>query len=281
MDKYRAAVLQLDCQNDREDNLDKIAKAVEQAAACGAKLVVLPETVDYIGQDMACHAWTLQEAEQFFGTLAKKYNLYMHCGSITLILNGRKGKPYNTTLFFGPDGVCMCQYRKVHMFDVDVEQEPVFRESEEIQAGSRLLLAQTRLGVIGFAICYDIRFGEMFRLMAQAGAQLYCVCACFTAETGRAHWETLLRTRAIENGCYVLAANQTGTKPAFEAYGNSMIINPWGDVIAHADNREEILYAEIDRNEVTAVRKQIPSLRNIRKDVYQLEGSVEIVAEVR
>lgn len=268
---YEAAVIQLDSGASRQDNLSKVTDAVCRAAEHGAKLAVLPETVDYIGAQMASHAWEAQEASQFFGTLAKECGIYLHCGSITKQPD-EAAKPSNMTLFCGPQGDCICTYSKIHMFDVEVLNGPSCRESDEMQAGSQLVTVNTPLGKLGFAICYDIRFGEMFRLMALDGAQVICVCANFTMDTGKDHWEALLRTRAIENGCYVLASNQVGRKPAFSAYGNSMIIDPWGTVIARAGNREDIIYADIDVDYVNQVRREVPVLSNIRDDVYRLEG---------
>lgn len=198
----------------------------------------------------------------------------MHCGSITV--NDESGRTFNRTMIFAPDGRCMGSYDKLHMFDVEAGDGASYRESSQICAGECIAVAQTQAGMLAPAICYDIRFGEMFRLMALAGAQVVCVSANFTAPTGKDHWEPLLRARAIENGCYVLAANQTGSKPAFEAYGNSMIIDPWGNIIAHGGKCEEVLCATIDLNYVNQTRRQIPSLANRRRDIYQLEGRVDI-----
>lgn len=272
MEEYLAAVVQMDSTDDRRQNLRKMMKYIDQAAEAGAKLIVFPETADYIGEEMQQNAWSADDAKKLFSEAAARHGMYIHCGSITA--QNEPDRPYNMTLFFAPDGRCMGSYEKLHMFDVDVSDGPAFRESAQVCEGRHIAAVRTELGTIGMAICYDIRFGEMFRLMALAGAQLLCISANFTAETGRDHWETLLRARAIENGCYVLAADQTGVKPSFTAYGNSMIIDPWGKVIARSGNREEVVYAGIDLNYVNQVRSQIPSLDNRRKDLYQLDGRV-------
>lgn len=274
MNRYCAAVVQMDSQDDRRCNLHKIEQYTAGAASAGAQLVVFPETVDYIGVDMRSNAWNQEEAEKFFGELAAGYGIYVHCGSVTV--NAESGRTCNRTMLFAPDGRCMGSYDKLHMFDIEAGQGASYKESSQICAGESIAGAKTELGTLGLAICYDIRFGEMFRLLALAGAQVLCVCANFTAPTGKEHWEPLLRARAIENGCYVLAANQTGSKPAFEAYGNSMIIDPWGKVIARSSNREEIIYVTVDLDYVNQIRRQIPSLSNRREDIYQLKGRVDI-----
>ncbi|HOO28670.1 MAG TPA: nitrilase-related carbon-nitrogen hydrolase, partial [Lachnospiraceae bacterium] len=131
-------------------------------------------------------------------------------------------------------------------------------------------VCETRIGKIGMAICYDMRFPEIFRLMAKGGAQVICVPADFTMNTGKDHWEALLRARAIENSCYIIAPGQTGQKPEFQAYGKSMVIDPWGNIIAKASDREQIIYAQIDLEYIDEIRRQIPSLHNIREDIYHL-----------
>lgn len=275
---YKAAVVQMDSGADREKNLKKIADFAEEAAQRGARLVMLPETADYIGEDMAAQAWNLEDAVEYYGRLAKEQHIYLHCGSFTKkAVSGEK--PENTTLFFNPEGRCLGSYSKVHMFDIDITDGPAYQESAQLQAGKQLVVARTPLGGFGLSICYDIRFGEMFRLMALQGAEIFCVCADFTMPTGKDHWEVLLRARAIENGCYVLAADQIGTKPAFTAYGNSMIIDPWGTVIARCSNREGIVTADIDLNYVNQIRRQVPSLKNRRQDIYQLHGAADILRD--
>ena len=259
----------MDSNNNREENLKKIEAFTKKASNLGANLAVFPETADYIGTDYAKNSWALEQAKAYFSKLAKTYNLYLHCGSIT---ESTADKPYNTTLFFAPDGNCIADYRKLHMFDIQVTDGVSYKESDSISKGNKISIIKTPLATIGFAICYDIRFPELFRLMAAGGAEIFCICANFTMPTGKDHWETLLRARAIENGCYVIAANQIGIKPNFQAYGNSMVIDPWGTVIARCSNREEIITADIDLDYLHQIRAQLPSLYNLREDIYQLHG---------
>jgi predicted amidohydrolase len=266
---FRVALIQVDSRTDREKNLKKAEEKIREAQAAGAKFVVLPETVEYIGPDMDKHAVDHPEKlVDYFGHLACELGIFLHCGSITEMSG--EGKPRNTSFLFDPSGKCVARYSKVHLFDVNVTDGPSYRESDSIQAGEGVTLAETELGNMGLAICYDIRFPELFRILAEEGAELFVVAANFTKETGVAHWEALLRTRAIENTCYVLACNQCGKKAAFEAYGHSMIIDPWGTVLAQAGDEETIIYADLDLNEVKKVRREMPSLGNVRKDLYEL-----------
>lgn len=273
MDEFRAAVVQMNSGMNRNQNLCKIEDFVAKAKDMEADLVIFPETVDYIGDNIRENAWDRKEAEHFFGNLAKEYQIYLHCGSIT---EQTKDNPKNTTLFFSSEGICIGRYSKLHMFDIQMGQGLDYRESDQIQAGDQISVVHTPFGILGFAICYDIRFGEMFRLMAQRGATLLCVSANFTKDTGRDHWEVLLRTRAIENACYILAANQIGEKSRFASYGNSMIIDPWGNILAQCKKQEGIVIADIKRNVVEQIRKKIPVLYNLRQDMYQLHGKVKI-----
>lgn len=256
---------------DRRENLEKARQLASEAAAKGADLLMFPETVDYIGPDFSGNVCEPEgETIRFFQELARAHGVYLLAGSVTE--RRPQGRPANASFFFNPEGKRIACYRKLHMFDVDIADGPAYRESDEIQPGDEIVVAQTCLADFGFAICYDLRFGEMFRLMAQAGAQVILLPANFTKETGQAHWETLIRARAIENGCYVAACAQTGQKEAFEAYGHSMVADPWGRIIARAGEEEAVLVADVDLSYGEHVQSQIPVLRNIRKDIYNLEG---------
>ncbi len=272
MEKFLLAVIQLDTQDEVSSNLQQASHWIAEAAKNGAKMVVFPETMDYIGAHLAAQAKERTDmVAQTLQQLAAKHQVYLSGGSITEY--NPAGKPYNTTFVFSPSGTLLCKYRKLHMFDIQLRAGTSYCESAQIHAGSEIVLARTPLVTAGFAICYDIRFPELFRLMALHGAQLFCVSANFTLQTGKDHWETLLRARAIENTCYIAAAGQTGTKPSFPAYGHSMIIDPWGNILAQAGDAPGYCMAEIDLAYTQQVREQLPSLQNIRKDVYQLNTS--------
>ena len=174
----------------------------------------------------------------------------------------------NTLMLINPYGEIVCKYSKLHMYDVEVENGPSYKESDDITPGENIVLVDTPFGRWGFAICYDIRFPELFRIMAVNGAELIFTPASFSAETGVCHWETILRTRAIENSLYIAAPDQIGQKPKTTAYGHSLIIDPWGNVIADAGTDENVIIAEIDREYLQSVRKQLPSLSNRREDIY-------------
>lgn len=271
MRKYLAAVCQMDSQENKEENLKIAGNLILEAAAKGAKLAVLPETMNYIGKGYRDQAEPVPgPTAQFLCGKAREGGIWVAGGSFP----ERTGEnPKNTMLLINPEGRIVQSYSKIHMFDVDIEGGVSYRESDTNTAGDRIVLADTELGKLGFAICYDIRFGELFRLMALCGAQVICVPASFTLESGKDHWETLLRARAIENGVYILASNQIGKKVTMNTYGNSMIIDPWGTVIARAGERTGCIFAEIDLDYLDSVRRQIPVLENRRQDVYQMTSS--------
>lgn len=272
MKKYKIAVIQIDSQNDKRKNLSLIEQYIDEAVNNGAVLVSLPEDVNLVGNNIGdggnaepAHGLT----EQFFRRKAKEHGIYLHCGSFHKEIPG-ENRAYNNSLFFSPDGEILAEYHKLHTFDIILEDGTDSRESAKIKPGEKIVTAATPLGTFGFSICYDIRFPELYRLLALNGAEILFVPANFTDHTGKAHWEILLRARAIENCCYVIAADQCGQKPRYLAHGNSMVIDPWGNVIARAGDQPEIIYAEIDLNMVAKIRKKIPSLKNRRNDIYDL-----------
>lgn len=174
-------------------------------------------------------------------------------------------------MVINPNGELVAKYHKIHPFDVVISNGPTCKESDRICPGEGIVTVDTgEVGHLGLSICYDIRFCEMYRLMALEGAQIFLTPADFTMNTGKDHWETILRTRAIENGCYVIAPGQFGVKPRFQAYANSMIIDPWGNVIARASNKPCVITAEIHLDYLEKVRKQIFTLENRRPDIYDL-----------
>ena len=270
MRKYLAAVCQMDSQENKEENLKIAGNLILEAAASGAKLAVLPETMNYIGKGYRDQAEPVPgPTAQFLRGKAREGGIWVAGGSFP---EQTGENPKNTMLLISPEGRIVQSYSKIHMFDVEIEGGVSYCESDTNTAGDRIVLADTELGKLGFAICYDIRFGELFRLMALCGAQVICVPASFTLESGKDHWETLLRARAIENGVYILASNQTGKKVTMNTYGNSMIIDPWGTVIARAGERTGCIFAEIDLDYLDSVRRQIPVLENRRHEVYQLSS---------
>ncbi len=267
--KYKAAVAQIDSDKNSFGNMIKMKDMIREAAKNGAAMILFPENSEYIGTDYPGNANPVPgKITDFFEQCAKENEIYIHCGSITEKKEGRK--PANTSILFSPKGKLIGKYSKLHMFDISLDDGVSYRESDETSPGETITVCETKLGKIGMAICYDMRFPEMFRLMAKNGAQVICVPADFTMNTGKDHWEALLRARAIENSCYIIAPGQIGQKPEFLAYGKSMVIDPWGTVIAKASDREQLIYAEIDLEYIDQIRRQVPSLHNIREDLYHL-----------
>lgn len=273
MTKFIAAAIQMDSQDDKNANLAAAEGYIREAAAQGARLVVLPETMNYIGRDIAGEAESIPHGLTFqkMAGLARELGIWLEAGSIYESNPEDPSRPFNTTFLIRPDGTLAAKYAKLHPFDVVLPNGVTSRESDRVCPGKVLAAADTELGKLGLAICYDVRFGEIFRLMALDGARIFAVPANFTVNTGKDHWETLVRARAIENECYVIAPNQMGKKPRFTAYGNSMIVDPWGTVIARASEKPGVITAEIDLEYVTKVRQSTFTLDNRRPDVYRLE----------
>ena len=272
MNKFTVAVLQLDSQDDVQKNLDTVVSFIEEAAARGAKLITMPESMNYVGLDNAGHAEEIPGGPTFqlMSEQAKKYGVWLHCGSI-YEKNPNDPRPFNSTMVIDPRGNLAAKYHKIHPFDVVIPNGPVNRESERICPGDEIVTVDTgEVGHLGLSICYDMRFAEMYRIMALEGAQILLMPADFTMPTGKDYWETILRTRAIENGCYVVAPAQYGVKPKFQAYANSLVVDPWGNVIARASNHPQVITAEIDLDYLQQVRRQIFTLENRRPDVYSL-----------
>lgn len=272
MQKYTIALVQMDSQNDKGENLKQACAWIDEAAAHGARIVCFPEVMNLIGRNVGEGGG--KETIPGYTTdilcdKAKEHGIYIHGGSITEEGPDHKGAQ-NASVFISPEGKILSVYRKLHMFDIILADGTPFNESDKVTPGDSIVTVDTELGTFGMSVCYDIRFPEMYRIMALRGAQIIFTPASFTMPTGKDHWEPILRTRAIENGCYIVAAGQIGTKPAYTAYGNSMVVDPWGTVIARAKDMVGITYAEIDLDYLYKVRKQIPSINNRRTDLYDV-----------
>lgn len=266
-ERFVAACVQMRSADDKERNLDAAMAHVETAAAAGATLVVLPETFSWRGPAAHDHV----NAERVDGptierlaTLARRHRLTLVAGSI-LEHPGDDASPYNTSIVLGPDGERLAVYRKMHLFDVSIPGKVEVRESARRGRGAEVVTADTPVGRLGLSVCYDLRFPELYRALARAGAEILCLPAAFTFPTGAAHWEVLLRARAIENQCWVLAANQHGASGlGHQDYGHSMIVDPWGTVVARASDGERIVTAEIDLALLERVRREMPCLDHAR-----------------
>ncbi|OLP53730.1 nitrilase [Rhizobium rhizosphaerae] len=263
------AALQMCSGTDPHRNAEAMERLVRAAAAKGAHYVQTPEMTGALQRDRAALRAALKPEEEdvIVATarrLSAELGLYVHIGSTAIARPD--GKIANRGFLFGPDGARLSHYDKIHMFDVDLDNGESWRESAAYTPGETARLVDLPFGRMGFAICYDVRFPELFKAQAQAGAEIMTLPAAFTRQTGEAHWGVLLRARAIENGMFVIAAAQGGVhEDGRETYGHSMIIDPWGRVLAEAgDAGEEIILAEFDRADVAAVRGKIPNLKNGR-----------------
>ncbi len=268
MEFLTVGLVQLNSRADKAENLSKVEKFVAEAARLGARLVALPEYVSYLGPKEAYP----QVAEPIpgptaerFAALARRHGIYLLGGSI-LEVSEEPGRYYNTSTLFDPEGNLIACYRKIHLFDVAIGGDVVFRESEFIKPGSEVVTAAVFGRTVGLSICYDVRFPELYRALAEAGAELIFVPAAFTMFTGKDHWEVLLRARAIENQCFVVAPAQVGRfEPNGWNYGRSLVVDPWGLVVAQASDAEGVVLARLDLGLVARVRRELPALAHRRQ----------------
>ena len=266
MRSYLAAAVQMTASSSKAENLAKAETFVRLAAERGAALVVLPEVFSWRGR----HRKEPEQVESIPGPtthrlqeLATRHAIHLLAGSF--LEKSGESRAYNTSLLFSPDGNILACYRKIHLFDVDIPGQVSIKESDSMKPGEEVVTATTQLGTVGLSICYDLRFPELYRGLTQRGAQVVFVPSAFTFPTGAAHWEALLRARAIENQVYIVAPNQIGKNVyGFADYGNSMIIDPWGKILARAPDKECIITAEIDLDYLEKVRRELPCLAHRR-----------------
>jgi predicted amidohydrolase len=277
----RVALVQVEARDDIADNLSRAA-AMAAEAAVDSDLVILPEYVQFRGTAAGFRASAAPipgPTTDPFAAVAREHGVWVLAGSHAEA-SGDPQRPYNTAALFDRVGALVATYRKLHLFDVAVDDGPSDNESARVTEGDRAVVATVDGVGLGLSICYDLRFPELYRALAGAGAKLLAVPAVFTERTGREHWEPLLRARAIENGAWVLAAGACGNggPGAIPAWGHSMVVDPWGRVIATAGSAEAIVRAEIDISLSDAARRQIPSLANRRPDALPPFRDVEVVA---
>ena len=266
------AIVQMNSQEDKGANIAAALALLDRAAATGARLVALPEVWPYLGPDDVSR----DQAETIPGPIsealaqrARRHGIYIHGGSI---YEKRPGDPgmYNTTVVIDPTGEIIAHYSKIHMYDVVLDGIAEYQESATVTPGNETTITEIDGIPVGLTICYDLRFPELFRILALKGAQAIVLPAAFTLMTGKDHWETLIRARAIENELYMIAPAQWGTHPPGKwCYGRSMVVDPWGTVVTTAPDGVGIAYATIDPSRVAAVRHQIPSLANRRPEAYR------------
>lgn len=265
----RVACVQVRAGADVAENLERTEALIRQAHARRAQLITLPEVVDFRDEGVEPYrryARPLAEhvAAKRFATLAAELRIFLLVGSVTM--RAENGKLANRSLLFDPEGACSAQYDKIHLFDTGVIGSDASTESAIFVPGERAVVVKTSAGRLGLSICYDLRFPHLYRDLAKAGAELLAVPSNFLQTTGEAHWHVLLRARAIENGCYVLAPAQCGeSRPGKRSYGHSLIVDPWGEVLADAGpDAEGIIIADVDEGRVAEVRGRIRSLQHDR-----------------
>ena len=271
------ACVQMTSRSDKAANLENAERLVARAAATGADVVVLPEKWNAIGgaDVLRSAAERLDDGEsvEAMADWARRHAVTLVGGSITERREGQE-RFFNTSLVFDAEGALTAVYRKIHLFDVEVGGH-VYRESEIEQPGDEPVVADAEGWRLGLTVCYDVRFPELYRILALEGAQLVTVPAHFTLYTGKDHWELLLRARAVENQYYVAAAAQIGeTMPGKLSYGRSLIVDPWGVVCAQAPDEEGVVFAELDRARLEEIRRRLPSLASRQPDAYRWPAGV-------
>lgn len=269
MTKFTVACVQTNSKPDPLVNIAEVSPMIREAKARGAQLITTPEIVGMFEPDRpAARAKAKVEDEHevliAFRGLAAELGVWLHVGSISVKLTD-DGRLANRSFLIGPDGAIVTSYTKIHMFDVQVGDGQRYRESEAYKPGEEGVLAETPWGTMGLTICYDIRFPYLYRALAQAGAKVLFAPAAFTKVTGEAHWHVLQRARAIENGCFVISAAQCGTHAGGrQTYGHSIIVAPWGEVLADGGEEPGVITAEIDMALVDEARGKVPSLTHDR-----------------
>lgn len=270
---FKTAVCQMKVVSGKKNNLEAARSMIDRAAGQGAELVVLPEMFNcpYVAGLFPEYAENYPDGETYsmLSGAARANNIYLVGGSVP----ERDGeKVYNSSFVFGPGGELLGRHRKVHLFDVDLPGGVRVKESSTLGAGSEATVIKTGLGTLGVAICYDVRFPELIRLMVARGAEIIIIPAAFNMTTGPAHWEMVHRCRAVDNQVYLIAASPArDTGASYVAYGHSMIVDPWGNIVSLAGEGEEVITGMVEPDKIAKVRGELPLLRHRRTDLYRLE----------
>ena len=275
----KVGLIQITASDQPLDNLKTVLQMIRNAHAQGAEFILTPEATNCISTDQQHQRRVFYHQNddpslKAYQEIAAELGISLMIGSLLILSKDPDGRFANRCFMIGPDGQISAQYDKVHMFDVALSKSENFQESKGYRPGNKAIVTACNFGTVGITICYDLRFAQLFRTLAQAGAQIITVPAAFTQTSGEAHWHVLLRARAIETGCYILAPAQTGTHSATagkqrQTYGHSLVVAPWGEIIADAGTEVGItiveLVFEIDLEQVETARRRIPSLQHDRK----------------
>ena len=270
----RCALLQLTSSDNPRDNLETVRGMVRDTAAQGAKFVLTPEVTNCVSLSRAHQNQVLTDPDQDICLAglrqeAADHGIWLLLGSIAVKTNDPDGRFANRSYLINPDGEIVAQYDKIHMFDVDIDARESFRESSGYRPGADAVLAKTAFANVGMTVCYDMRFPALYQALAREGAQILTVPAAFSSVTGAAHWHTLLRARAIETGCFVLAPAQTGTHPTStgkerKTFGHSLVVSPWGDVLLDAGTEPGVYVVDLDLACVDDARRRVPALQHAK-----------------
>ena len=269
MSNLKVACIQTNSKSDPNRNITEVSSLIRAARSNGAELITTPEVVGMLEPNRE-KALNKAQPENYHGVLrefralSRDLAIWLLIGSISIKLSN--GKLANRSFLINPDGQIIARYTKIHMFDVEVNDGSIYRESATYQPGTSACLARTPWGLVGLTVCYDIRFPALYRDLAKAGAKIIFIPSAFTEVTGEAHWHILQRARAIENGCFIVSAAQTGMhEQNRKTFGHSIIVDPWGNILADADKDIGFITADLDLNLVDEVRKKIPSLTHDRE----------------
>ena len=269
MSNLKVACIQTNSKSDPNINIREVSSLIRAARSNGAELITTPEVVGMLEPNRE-KALNKAQPENYHGVLrefralSRDLAIWLLIGSISIKLSN--GKLANRSFLINPDGQIIARYTKIHMFDVEVNDGSIYRESATYQPGTSACLAKTPWGLVGLTVCYDIRFPALYRDLAKAGAKIIFIPSAFTEVTGEAHWHILQRARAIENGCFIVSAAQTGMhEQNRKTFGHSIIVDPWGNILADADKDIGFITADLDLNLVDEVRKKIPSLTHDRE----------------
>ncbi|WP_406536493.1 carbon-nitrogen hydrolase family protein [Methanobrevibacter sp.] len=273
MTKIKLALCQMNVIDNKEANIENAGLMINEAISKNADFIVLPEMfncpysndkfIEYAEEEQ--NSLTLNK----IASLAKNNNVYILAGSIP---EKEEDKLYNTSYLFDRSGKMLAKHRKMHLFDIDVKGKITFKESDVLTAGDDFTIADTEFGKIGIGICYDVRFPELARIMVEKGALILFYPGAFNMTTGPAHWELLFRSRALDNQVYCVGVAPALNKDAsYHSFGHSIIANPWGEVLAEANEEESLIICEIDLDEIKKVREELPLLKNKREDLYEVK----------
>ena len=272
MTKIKLALCQMNVVDDKEANLEKASSMISDSVSNNADFIILPEMFNCPYSNDKFIEYCEEEKSSFtlsrIAKLACDNNVYILAGSIP---EKEEDRIFNTSYLFDKEGNIISKHRKMHLFDIDVKDKITFKESDVLTAGNEFSIAETEVGKIGIGICYDVRFVELARIMVENGALILFYPGAFNMTTGPAHWELLFRARALDNQVFCVGvAPALNEAASYHSYGHSIVTNPWGEVIAQADEKEDLIICEIDLSEIKKIREEIPLLKNKRNDLYEV-----------